>query len=221
MEIVDLPLVGGHPALDLVNSRERGTPAAGQHPHDYLIDPAALLLWARRVALVDATVEREIALAWKRDPSSAHAALDAARDVRESLHSTLLAATGVVARDDATQGAALDRLHHRWAAAAARSTLTLQPHGAPAVRLTVGVAPTLAIPDRAADAALDLLLSADLGRLRRCPPDAGGCGWLFLDRSRNGSRKWCRMADCGTQVKARRLTERRRVARSSAQESTR
>jgi predicted RNA-binding Zn ribbon-like protein len=37
---------------------------------------------------------------------------------------------------------------------------------------------------------------------------------VFLDRSRNGSRRWCRMADCGTTVKARRLTERRRAARA-------
>jgi predicted RNA-binding Zn ribbon-like protein len=36
---------------------------------------------------------------------------------------------------------------------------------------------------------------------------------MFLDRSRNHSRRWCRMADCGTEVKARRLTERRRATR--------
>jgi predicted RNA-binding Zn ribbon-like protein len=60
---------------------------------------------------------------------------------------------------------------------------------------------------------MDLLRTGELTRLRQCPPDEGGCGWLFLDRSRNGSRRWCRMADCGTEVKSRRLTERRRAAR--------
>jgi predicted RNA-binding Zn ribbon-like protein len=59
-----------------------------------------------------------------------------------------------------------------------------------------------------------VLRMADLAGLRRCPPDAGGCGWVFLDHSRNGSRRWCRMADCGTTAKARRLTERRRAART-------
>ena len=60
---------------------------------------------------------------------------------------------------------------------------------------------------------MDVLRGADLARLRRCPLEAGGCGWLFLDQSRNGSRRWCRMADCGSLVKARRLTERRRADR--------
>ncbi|MEV4087683.1 CGNR zinc finger domain-containing protein [Nonomuraea fuscirosea] len=69
------------------------------------------------------------------------------------------------------------------------------------------------IPDRAAEAALDVLRTADLTRVRRCPTHEGGCGWLFLDQSRNGSRRWCRMADCGNTAKARRLTERRRAAR--------
>jgi len=61
-----------------------------------------------------------------------------------------------------------------------------------------------------------VLQTADLSRVRRCPPSEGGCGWLFLDQSRNGSRRWCRMADCGTAAKSRRLTERRRAARATA-----
>ncbi|WP_433165442.1 CGNR zinc finger domain-containing protein [Kribbella sp. CA-247076] len=42
----------------------------------------------------------------------------------------------------------------------------------------------------------------DLGRLRQCDDD--DCGWLFLDRSRNGSRRWCSSADCGNRARARR-----------------
>lgn len=91
----------------------------------------------------------------------------------------------------------------------ARSRLAVDP----AVRLVVGTAVALMIPDRAADAAVQLLRAGDLTPLRRCPLDQGGCGWMFLDRSRNHSRRWCRMADCGTEVKARRLTERRRATR--------
>jgi predicted RNA-binding Zn ribbon-like protein len=52
------------------------------------------------------------------------------------------------------------------------------------------------------------LLTADdeLSRLREC--DAETCGWLFLDRSRNRSRRWCDMAVCGNRAKARRHYER-------------
>src|SRR5918994_975549 len=154
MDITALPLVGGHPALDLVNTVEPGTPTPGTRPRDHLADPAALLHWARRVGLVD----------------------------------------------DARGGA--------------RSGRVLAPGGSWAARLAVGGVPDQLVPDRAADAALDVLRGADLARLRRCPPEAGGCGWVFVDRSRNGSRRWCRMADCGSTVKARRLTERRRAARA-------
>lgn len=71
------------------------------------------------------------------------------------------------------------------------------------------------IGDRLADAAVELVTGADVERVRRCPVEQGGCGWLFLDRTKNRSRTWCRMADCGSTVKARRLTERRRQARAA------
>ena len=48
--------------------------------------------------------------------------------------------------------------------------------------------------------AVELLCEADLTRLGICAPEQHGCGWLFLDRSRNGSRRWCTMGDCGTYV---------------------
>ena len=70
-------------------------------------------------------------------------------------------------------------------------------------------------PDRLADAAVDLLRTLDVDHLKTCPLVDGGCGWLFLDRSRNSSRRWCSMDDCGAKAKARRLTDRRRRARSS------
>src|SRR5262249_59673789 len=59
---------------------------------------------------------------------------------------------------------------------------------------------------RVADAAARLLAGGDLERLKDCP----GCGWFFLDRSKNGSRRWCSMAMCGGSAKARRYYRRRR-----------
>jgi predicted RNA-binding Zn ribbon-like protein len=214
MEITELPLVGGHPALDLVNTVERGRTAPGGQPLDYLTDPPALLRWAHRVNLVDEAEARAVTDSWEQDPSSAHAALAAVRDTREALHLALLATIDAVPSDTGTVAAALERLHSRWAAAVGRSRLVLGPERATPAQLAVGLTPGLLVPDRAADAAVDVLRTADLARLRRCPPDAGGCGWVFLDHSRNGSRRWCRMADCGTTAKARRLTERRRAART-------
>jgi predicted RNA-binding Zn ribbon-like protein len=206
MDVAELPLVGGHPLLDLVNTVERG----GGGGHDHLTDPPALLRWALRAGLVDPEEARAVADSWERDPAAGLAALAAVREVREALHLALLAAMGIASPDPGP----LERLRQRWVAALGRSRLTLDPGRASATRLVVGTEPASLVADRAAADAVELLRRAELARLRRCPPDAGGCGWVFLDRSRNGSRRWCRMADCGTTVKARRLTERRRAARA-------
>ena len=52
--------------------------------------------------------------------------------------------------------------------------------------------------------AADLLTSDELMRVKKCADDRG-CGWLFLDSSRNRSRRWCDMKDCGNRAKARRF----------------
>src|SRR6266542_1398426 len=50
--------------------------------------------------------------------------------------------------------------------------------------------------------AVELLTGGPLERVRECDNDP--CGWLFVDMSRNRSRRWCDMRDCGNRVKARR-----------------
>ena len=50
--------------------------------------------------------------------------------------------------------------------------------------------------------AADLLVSPELKRVKQCADDA--CGWLFMDKSRNNSRRWCSMKDCGNRAKAHR-----------------
>lgn len=59
----------------------------------------------------------------------------------------------------------------------------------------------------AAKAAADLLTSDELRIVRFC--EAPDCQWLFLDRSRNRSRRWCDMTSCGNRAKARRHYQRR------------
>ncbi len=56
-------------------------------------------------------------------------------------------------------------------------------------------------------AAGDLLASDEAQRIREC----GGedCGWLYVDRSRNGLRRWCQMEVCGTREKSRQRALRR------------
>ena len=51
--------------------------------------------------------------------------------------------------------------------------------------------------------AAELLTSADASRVRECEDDRG-CGYLFIDRTKNHSRRWCSMDSCGNRAKARR-----------------
>ncbi|MDA0179255.1 CGNR zinc finger domain-containing protein [Solirubrobacter phytolaccae] len=67
--------------------------------------------------------------------------------------------------------------------------------------------PMSAVHRLAHQAALLLADTEALGRLRGC----GDCCWLYLDRSKNRSRKWCSMEDCGTNAKKRRYVEKRRA----------
>jgi predicted RNA-binding Zn ribbon-like protein len=56
--------------------------------------------------------------------------------------------------------------------------------------------------------AVTLLTSDQLPRVRQCGGES--CGWLFLDTSRNRSRQWCDMRDCGNLAKVRRFRERQK-----------
>src|SRR5581483_3691965 len=136
----------------------------GEPAREYLADPADLLTWAPRAGLLDAAEATGVGAAWATEPGAAAAALRAVREVREALHTVLLAALAVApAGAPATLGA-LQRLHARWAAAAARAVLDVQPGRQPPVRLLVGAQPAHLLPDRAAQAALDLLGAGDFGR---------------------------------------------------------
>ena len=64
-----------------------------------------------------------------------------------------------------------------------------------------------------ARAAADLLASEDeRPRLRECASDT--CAWIFVDRTKNGSRRWCSMSDCGNRAKVSAYRDRQaRAAR--------
>lgn len=57
--------------------------------------------------------------------------------------------------------------------------------------------------------AADLLTSEQHSRVKQCASD--DCNWLFLDRSKNRSRRWCDMTECGNREKARRSRMRQRA----------
>ncbi|MFI7061239.1 CGNR zinc finger domain-containing protein [Kribbella sp. NPDC050124] len=200
----ELRIVGGHPALELVNTVTPRVPGGVEDERDYLPGPDELLAWSRRTGLLAEAEADAVGAAWGSAPGVAEQVLHATVEIREAVYTVLSR------RDQAAEfAAALELLTLRWSAAAARSVLV--PGGAVA-DLMVGTSPASMIPDRLVSAAVELVRTVDLRQLRACPVDEGGCGWLFLDRSRNGSRRWCSMEDCGTRAKIRKLSEKRRSA---------
>lgn len=211
--MTEFRIIGGDAALDLVNTVEPRI--EGQEPErDHLRTNAALLHWAQRAELLTASEAKQAASAWADDPSRAAAELDVVLRLRTAIGSAVDAArarTRNTASDDA-----LTFVVQQAASALARTSLVPDPDGKQPARRHIGTDPASRISDRLALDALEMLQTADLTRLKACPPDHGGCGWVFLDTSKNGTRRWCSMEDCGTQVKSRRLTERRRSQRTSS-----
>ncbi len=54
-----------------------------------------------------------------------------------------------------------------------------------------------------AKSAADLLTSDQLGRVTECANEEDGCGWVFLDKTRSGTKKWCSSTGCGNRAKVR------------------
>jgi len=225
--IGEIPLVAGHPALDLVNTVEPRLPAAPP-VLDHLDRPVDVLVWARRAGLITDREAQQESAAWATaiddagpDGDLGRGALEGVRALRDALYRALAPRLQgrVASSPDAT--AALGVVHAAWVEAAGRSRLRLAaapddgPLPATCADLVIGPQPGHLALDRVAQAAVDLLTHVDLAPLRACPPAEGGCGWLFLDRSRARSRRWCVMEDCGARAKARRLNDRRRAARAT------
>jgi predicted RNA-binding Zn ribbon-like protein len=66
--------------------------------------------------------------------------------------------------------------------------------------------------------AADLLASDQMRRVRQCA--SATCGWLFIDNTKNHSRRWCAMNDCGSQAKARRYYQRKKKSINERKEKS-
>jgi predicted RNA-binding Zn ribbon-like protein len=195
--VAALRLDGGHLALDFVNTLGGGL-ELGPQPHDeHLRSYADLLAWSVRVGTLDeSTAER---LASRRGAASV---LREAIDLRELAYSVLQP----IASGNAPPAAALDGLRERDRDALSHARL--EPGGS-IYRWRWEDDDDLRRPLwPLAHATIELLTEGPLDLLKPCH----ACRWLFLDRSKNHSRRWCSMEECGTSAKKRRYVERRRAS---------
>jgi predicted RNA-binding Zn ribbon-like protein len=206
-------LIGGRLCLDFVNtvggrSSNRSGRPAGQASlrirADKLNEYPDLLAWSRHAGVVTDKEARHLLREAERRPAEAQAVFARGVGLREAIHrifTSLIAGRKIAATDLGTVNRELtiaqshDRLiftagHFAWGWDGSRGALD---------RMLWVIT----------QSAAELLTADELSKVREC----GGedCGWLFLDTSRNHSRQWCDMQDCGNLAKVRRFRTRLRA----------
>jgi len=192
-----LEVVGGAPCLDFANTIN----SRRQPVHDYLQTYSDLVEWAVKMGLLSGVKRNQLLRLAGSDSKTAERALRKALRIRELLYRLF----STNARRSKPKQAEIEAFVESYAQAISHSSFVRQND-------------QFAIDwpmERSLDAALwpilysagQLLLSKELAHVKECP----NCGWLFLDSSKNQSRRWCSMNTCGTRDKMRRYLRRTRT----------
>jgi predicted RNA-binding Zn ribbon-like protein len=189
---------GGRLCLDFTNTASgRQTPAPTEHLHTY----GDLVAWALDARIIDAAAAAALEARAAAEPGQAAAVLARAVCLRDAIYRIFSAdaAGQPPAPDDlALLNAELARAlgHAKIAGTGDQFAWVWEQNG----ELELMLWPV-------ARSAADLLTSSERDRVRECAGDT--CNWLFLDRSKNHSRRWCDMQECGNVAKVRRYRRRK------------
>jgi predicted RNA-binding Zn ribbon-like protein len=192
-------LESGWLCLDFANTAEWH---ASDHPTESLTSYAALIAWARPIGFLSDRTAQQLLRAADQHPMEAARTLDRAVALREAIYHIFVAVAHgqtPAAADQSILNAELSRSMSKSQLAWNKSTFDWERQG----------------EDGDLDQMLwwivrsvsELLTGDDIQRVGVCADDRG-CGWLFYDSSRNGSRQWCSMRGCGNRAKARRHYEK-------------
>ncbi len=187
-------IIAGDPCLDFINTLDnRPVP---ERRKELLTSYRDLADWSVQAGVIsDAQRRRWLRLADHR-PAAARSVLQRAIRLRETLYALVM--------DLLRRRPAREEQLRAFTAFMERAFAGLELHSFPGgYRLKWrDNEPTLeSILWPIASAASALLTSADSRLIREC--DSPDCRWLFLDRSKNHSRRWCDMKVCGNRAKAR------------------
>jgi predicted RNA-binding Zn ribbon-like protein len=198
-------LRGGVVCLDFVNTAgSRLT----DRPSEYLLSYEDLLDWGRQAGLLAPEKTEDLSRQAALDPEGARETLSRALALREAIHRLISRAVAGEAKDESD----LSALNRELSIALSR--LRVIPAGG-----AYGWGWDRSQDDGGslldsplwpvAQSAAELLTSPKLARVKVCAGE--GCGWVFLDESRNGSRRWCDSRDCGNRERVRRHLARKRA----------
>jgi predicted RNA-binding Zn ribbon-like protein len=178
---------------------------ASDHPVEELKDYGDLLIWGQEAALISNEQAENLKLYGLEHPEEINMAYDLAIEVREAIYRIF---SNHYARKPALEA---DLALLSTVTCQAMSNLRLIPEGnSYEWQLPKCVDSTDLIIWPVARAAAELLTSKKASLVRECEDDRG-CGYLFIDSTKNHSRRWCSMESCGNRAKARRHYSRKQV----------
>lgn len=194
----NLKRVGGWLCLDFVNTVDWHN---SEHPHEWLTKYSDLVSWSRNAGILTENEALNLLRRAELHSTDAKTVLERAIILREALYRTFSA----IVNNQLSNPSDITTLNAELANAMTQTRLqqTVDSHKWSYAFKDKTLDPMLWSAVRSA---ADLLTSDKLDRIRRCSEEK--CGWLFLDMSRNRSRKWCDMKDCGNRTKARRHYKR-------------
>jgi predicted RNA-binding Zn ribbon-like protein len=204
------PETGENPELcldftDTVNWR------TSDHASDGIEDYGRLLQWSRMKGLIEPSNVQRLSELVKGDAKLRKQVMNDARRLREAIYRVFSASAHMKKADQSDidvlngyvqKGLSKMRLQnmdggYKW-------TWPEWPEDESAEMMLYPIALSAA----------DLLTSEDLARVKECANEGQGCGSLFLDCSKNQTRKWCSMDPCGNRMKVRAYYSRHSTAKS-------
>jgi predicted RNA-binding Zn ribbon-like protein len=192
-------LTGGLLCLDFANTVDNRTEV---HPRELLNSYHDLVSWGKQAQVLTEQEAQRLLDAAARHPTEASKVLERAVAVREAIFRIIKAVTKEALPEDD------DLVALSVAVADAQAHVQIVPKEGGFIWDWAGNAGEL---DRmlwpVVRSAADLLTSEELDDVRVCASDT--CNWLFLDTSKNHSRRWCDMKSCGNREKARRFYGRK------------
>jgi predicted RNA-binding Zn ribbon-like protein len=197
-----LELVGGRLCLDFVNTAT----ARGSADHrNYLTSYDALLAWGRHTEVVSTKQAQSLATLAAKEPQAALSALSLSVSLRETIYRLL----GSTIRGRRPEGSDLLQVNRAFQKACPHRTV-LQKGAGFEWGWEFDPGDLLSILWPVVLSTTELMTSPDINRVRQCARE--GCQWMFLDSSKNGTRRWCSMAVCGSRMKSQRFYHRKRKA---------
>jgi len=206
-EIKKWKLIGGRLCFDLVNSVSGRIKQNETNSLDYKIDAdkfesfAHLVVWGKATGILNEASANKINIFAAQNDKAAKKILQRVQLLRESIYKIFVS----IIEGSEPLPEDIDLLNNECTAAREKQKLFYDSN-----KFFWKFSPDIAEPEsiiwNTALSAADILVSDQINRVKQCRGE--NCGWLFLDTSKNGSRQWCDMKDCGNVAKVRRYREK-------------